>query len=79
MVVAPPIYLRISYWEYQHKPPGLSEDKRRKRRKHNLVSMSYNMIIWFIEALAIGGLVRKLILFIYARAHKPSKNKFVLS
>ena len=48
-VWVPFAYIRIFYWRWNHKTPGISETERIFRRRRNVATMWYNMCIWALE------------------------------
>ena len=64
IVVVPFVYIRIFIWRKNHKESGISEIQRQKRKRSNVVSMWYNMVIWAAELISLVLAVILYILYI---------------
>ena len=57
-VVVPFVYIRIFYWRWNNKTPGISDEERRFHKHRNIVSMWFNMATWVLELTATVLMVR---------------------
>ena len=51
IVIVPYCYVNIYYFRKNLKIPGTDKNVVEKRKKRNIVTFSYNMLVWIIEAL----------------------------
>ena len=69
IIIVPYCYVKIYYFRKNLKTPGTrtgSVDKdMEKRKKRNIVTFSYNMLVWIIEALFAVIVSRVYILFLF--------------
>ena len=52
-VLVPSAYVRIYIWRQKHKANGISDFEINQRRKRNITSFMYNIIIWIVETAAM--------------------------
>ena len=57
-VIVPFVYIRIFYWRWNNKTPGISDEEKRFHKHRNIVSMWFNMAIWVLELTATVLMVR---------------------
>lgn len=51
IVIVPYCYVKIYYFCKNLKIPAMDNNLVQKRKKRNIVTFSYNMLVWIIEAL----------------------------
>ena len=52
IIIVPYCYVKIYYFRKNLKIPGSNKDAMDRNKKRNIVTFTYNMLVWIIEALS---------------------------